>query len=436
MKEVRPAEEVTGTVPIPGSKSVTHRALIAAGLAEGESRLHKFLECEDTVFTTHALRNLGIGLAAAGETMIVQGSGGVFTPAAETREIFLGNSGTSFRLLLAVVALARGRFLLTGTPRMHRRPVGELVTALKCLGVDASCSKLEGFPPVALRAAGIRGGKVQISGNRSSQFISSLLLAGPYAEGEVEIEVTGSLVSRPYVDLTVEVMERFGASLAREEYRYFRVIPGQVYRAREFTIEGDVSSASYFWAAAAVTGGSVTTTNLYPRTTQQGDIDFLAVLEEMGCSVERGADRVVVRGGRLAGVEVDMGSMPDMVPTLAAIAAFAEGATLIRNVAHLRDKESDRLRAIAREWQRLGIPVEELADGLIIRGGPTSSGALVDPHDDHRLAMALAVLGLRTPGVKINDEQCVSKSFPGFWELWDGLTNPAECEGRGHRALD
>lgn len=422
MKEVKPAAQVTATIAVPGSKSVTHRAVIAAGLAEGESRLHSFLECEDTLFTMLALRNLGIRLAAAGETMTVQGTGGVFTSAPETREIFLGNSGTSFRLLLAVFAVARGGFLLTGTPRMHRRPVGELVAALKSLGVDASCTEQEGFPPVALRAAGIRGGKVQMSGSRSSQFISSLLLAGPHAEKGIEIEVTGSLVSRPYVDLTVEVMERFGAPVVREEYRYFRVIPGQGYRAREFTVEGDVSSASYFWAAAAVTGGSVTTTNVYPHSTPQGDIGFLSVLEEMGCGVDRGADRVVVRGGRLAGVEVDMGSMPDMVPTLAAIAAFAEGSTFIRNVAHLRDKESDRLRAIALEWLRLGIPVEELADGLIIRGGARTSGAVVDPHDDHRLAMALAVLGLRTPGVKIKDEQCVSKSFPGFWELWDGLS--------------
>jgi 3-phosphoshikimate 1-carboxyvinyltransferase len=216
-------------------------------------------------------------------------------------------------------------------------------------------------------------------------------------------------------------MERFGVSVVREGFRYFRVIPGRGYQAREYTIEGDVSSASYFWAAAAVTGGSVTTTNIYPQTTRQGDIGFLAILEQMGCEIETGADRVVVRGGRLSGIEVDMGSMPDMVPTLAAIAAFAEGTTAIRNVAHLRDKESDRLRAVALEWRRLGISVRELADGLIVRGGARPSGAVVDPHDDHRLAMALAVLGLKVPGVKIRDEECVSKSFPAFWRLWDRL---------------
>jgi 3-phosphoshikimate 1-carboxyvinyltransferase len=421
MKEVKPVARVAAAVSIPGSKSVTHRALITAGLAEGESHLHKFLECEDTLYTMLALRHLGIHLSGAGETMSVRGSGAMFASAGETKEIFLGNSGTSFRLLLAVFALARGGFLLTGTPRMHRRPVGELVGALKSLGVDASCTEVEGFPPVALRAAGIRGGKVQMPGSRSSQFISSLLLAGPYAEKGIEIEVTGSLVSRPYVDLTVEAMERFGVSVVREGFRYFRVIPGRGYQAREYTIEGDVSSASYFWAAAAVTGGSVTTTNIYPQTTRQGDIGFLAILEQMGCEIETGADRVVVRGGRLSGIEVDMGSMPDMVPTLAAIAAFAEGTTAIRNVAHLRDKESDRLRAVALEWRRLGISVRELADGLIVRGGARPSGAVVDPHDDHRLAMALAVLGLKVPGVKIRDEECVSKSFPAFWRLWDRL---------------
>jgi 3-phosphoshikimate 1-carboxyvinyltransferase len=421
MKEVKPVARVAATVSIPGSKSVTHRALIIAGLAEGESHLRKFLECEDTVYTMLALRHLGVHLSGVGDTVIVRGTGGMFAPRAETKEIFLGNSGTSFRLLLAVFALARGGFLLTGTPRMHRRPVGELVAALKSLGVDASCTEVEGFPPVALRAAGIRGGTVQMAGSRSSQFISALLLAGPYAEKGIEIEVTGNLVSRPYVDLTVEAMERFGISVVREGYRYFRVTGGRAYQARVYTIEGDVSSASYFWAAAAVTGGSVATTNVYPDTTCQGDIGFLSILEQMGCTIERGPDRVVVRGGRLSGVEVDMGSMPDMVPTLAAIATFAEGDTAIRNVAHLRDKESDRLRAVALEWRRLGIPVKELADGLVIPGGTRPSGAVVDPHDDHRLAMALAVLGLRTPGVKIRDEQCVSKSFPDFWKQWDEL---------------
>ncbi|MGE5312359.1 MAG: 3-phosphoshikimate 1-carboxyvinyltransferase [Nitrospirota bacterium] len=421
MKEVKPVARVAATVSIPGSKSVTHRALIVAGLAEGESHLRKFLECEDTVYTMLALRHLGVHLSGAGDNVIVRGTGGMFASGAEAKEIFLGNSGTSFRLLLAVFALARGGFLLTGTPRMHRRPLGELVAALKSLGVDASCTEVEGFPPVALRASGIRGGTVQMAGSRSSQFISALLLAGPYAEKGIEIEVTGNLVSRPYVDLTVEAMERFGISVIREGYRYFRVIPGRAYQARDYTIEGDVSSASYFWAAAAVTGGSVTTTNVYPDATRQGDIGLLSILEQMGCTIERGPDRVVVRGGRLSGIEVDMRSMPDMVPTLAAIAAFADGDTAIRNVAHLRDKESDRLRAVALEWRRLGIPVKELADGLVIPGGTRPSGAVVDPHDDHRLAMALAVLGLRTPGVKIRDELCVSKSFPDFWKQWDRL---------------
>ena len=421
MKEVKPVARVAATVSIPGSKSVTHRALIVAGLAEGESHLREFLDCEDTVYTMLALRHLGVHLSGAGDTVTVRGTGGMFAAREEAKEIFLGNSGTSFRLLLAVFALARGRFLLSGTPRMHRRPVGELVATLKSLGVDASCTEAEGFPPVALRASGIRGGMVQMAGSRSSQFISALLLAGPYAEKGIEIEVTGNLVSRPYVDLTVEAMERFGISVVRQGYRYFRVIPGRAYQARDYTIEGDVSSASYFWAAAAVTGGSATTTNVYPDATRQGDIGLLSILEQMGCTIERGPDRVVVRGGRLSGIEVDMGSMPDMVPTLAAIAAFADGDTAIRNVAHLRDKESDRLRAVALEWRRLGIPVKELADGLVIPGGTRPSGAVVDPHDDHRLAMALAVLGLRTPGVKIRDEQCVSKSFPDFWKQWDRL---------------
>jgi 3-phosphoshikimate 1-carboxyvinyltransferase len=421
MKEIKPRSSLNATLIIPGSKSITHRALIAAGLAEGESVLKEFLACEDTLYTVNSLRELGVGISINKEKARISGTGGTFPPVSSGKEIFLGNSGTSYRLQLSTVALARGEFVLTGSHRMRERPIGGLVTALKQLGVEASYVEHKGYPPVFIHAKGIPGGKATILGDQSSQFVSSLLVSGPYAEREIEIEVKGGLVSRPYVDLTLDIMERFGVSAIREGYRYFKIPTGQRYMSRQFTIEGDVSSASYLWAAAAVTGGMVTTENVYPLTTKQGDIGLLHILEEMGCRVERKIDRVVVQGGGLSGIDVDMGAMPDMVPTLAAIALFAKGKTTIRNVSHLRHKESNRLGAIASEWSRLGTRVKELNDGIIIHGGERLSGTTVDPHDDHRLAMSLAVVGLRLAGIRIRNEVCVNKSFPRFWELWDRL---------------
>lgn len=262
---------------------------------------------------------------------------------------------------------------------------------------------------------------MSIEGDKSSQYVSSLLLAAPYMEKGVEIEVKGKPVSRAYLDLSVDVMERFGVAVVREGYDYFKVSSGQGYKSCQFPIEGDVSSASYFWAAAALTGGKVTTENVYPFTTRQPDIAFLQILEEMGSRIVKNADHVVVRGESLSGIEADMRSMPDMVPTLAAISLFADGKTIIRNVPHLRFKESDRLKSITQELGKLGGKVEELADGLIIHGGGRLSGAVVDPHDDHRIAMSLAIVGLRVPGIKIDSERCVMKSFPQFWDVWDSL---------------
>ena len=331
----------------------------------------------------------------------------------------MGNSGTSMRLLLSTVSLGKGEFLLTGSPQMLKRPIEELVATLNQLGVEAFCVEQNGCPPVFIRASGIKGGKVTISGEKSSQYVSSLLLSGPYAEKGIEVEVTGGLVSRPYVDITIEVMREFGVSVIRDGYRYFRVPAVHGYRPCQFSIEGDLSTASYFWAASAVTGGIVTTENVKPHSTRQGDIVFLEILREMGCRVEREIDRVTVYGGELSGIEVDMGAMPDMVPTLSAIALFADGKTVIRNVSHLRHKESNRLRAIALEWSKLGGRVEELTDGLIIHGGRRLCGTTVESHNDHRLAMSLAVVGLKVPGVRIRDEVCVNKSFPQFWALWD-----------------
>jgi 3-phosphoshikimate 1-carboxyvinyltransferase len=419
LKEIFPISNLNATVKIPGSKSITHRALIAASLAEGNSLLKSFLSSEDTLHTLNALREMGIEITIQGDDVSVCGNGGMFGGLSEKKEIFLGNSGTSYRLLLSVAALVKKEFVFTGTSRMCERPIGDLVSALNRLGSDISFIEKEGYPPVSINAAGIRGGRVSVSGNISSQYISSLLLAGPYTSEGIEIDIEGELVSRPYVDLTLDVMKSFGIDAAHDEYQHFKVLSGSRYKPKVFVIEGDVSSASYFWGAAAVTGGTVITENIHPLTTVQGDIAFLDILDEMGCAIGRSEDSVMVKGGTLRGVDVDMESMPDMVPTLAAIALFAEGKTIIRNVGHLRYKESDRIGDTALELRRIGAKIEEREDGLIIHGGQKLSGSEIDPHNDHRLAMSLAVAGLKVPGIRITDEHCVDKSFPSFWEKWN-----------------
>jgi 3-phosphoshikimate 1-carboxyvinyltransferase len=421
MKEIFPISDLNATVKIPGSKSITHRALIAAALADGKSLLKSFLTSEDTFHTLNALRDMGIEIAIEGNDVSVRGNGGIFSGPSERKEIFLGNSGTSYRLLLSIAALAKKEFIFTGTSRMYERPIGDLVSALNRLGADISFIEKEGYPPVSINASGISGGSVSVSGNISSQYISSLLLAGPYTSEGIEIDIEGELVSRPYVDLTLDVMKSFGVDAAHEEYQHFKVPSGSHYKSRLFSIEGDVSSASYFWGAAAVTGGTVITENIHPLTTVQGDIAFLDILDEMGCSIGRSEDSVMIKGGTLRGVEVDMESMPDIVPTLAAVALFAEGKTVIRNVSHLRYKESDRIGDTALELRRIGAKIEEKEDGLIIHGGQKLSGSEIDPHKDHRLAMSLAVAGLKVPGIRITDEHCVDKSFPLFWEEWERL---------------
>jgi len=404
-------------VTIPGSKSITHRALIAGGLAAGKTVLRNDLRCEDTRHTAHILEAIGVKMERNGDHLVMEGIGENALNQPFEKALYLGNSGTSFRLLLPVLALVKGRFLMTGTPRMRERPMGPLVDALQKLGAKVFCTNHNGLPPVHIASDGIPGGAVMLPGDASSQFLSALLLSGPYARKDVDITVKGDLVSKPYVDVTIDVMAAFGVRIKRQGYASFSVSAGQQYQPRDYTVQGDVSSASYFWAGAAITGRTVTTQNIHPQG-RQGDIRLLEVLEAMGCVVNRDSDRVSVSGGPLTGVDVDMGAMPDMVPTLAAVALFAEGKTTIRNVGHLRFKESDRLNAVTVEWRKLGARVEEFEDSLVVHGGQRLSGAKVDPHDDHRLAMSLAVVGLKVPGVRIQNPACVNKSFPQFWDLW------------------
>lgn len=421
MSTRRPGTPVDADVHLPGSKSLTHRALIAAALAEGESAISGALSCEDTRLTARALERMGIGVSWYGEEIRILGKGGRIRPPTDGLPLDVGNSGTSLRLLLSVAALGRGAFTFTGSPRMHERPVGELAEPLRAMGAAVHCHGRPGYAPLTLHGGGIRGGSVHVRPKTSSQHLSSLLLAAPYARRNTDIRVSGRCVSRPYVDMTLRVMEAFGVRVERSGSGGFRVPAGAPYQAGRYTVEGDASTASYFWAAAAVTRGRVVTRNCFPRRSAQGDMRFLDILERMGCRVLRHPDRVEVIGGALRGVSVDMGDLPDMVPTLAAVALFARGRTVIRNVEHLRLKECDRLEAMTAELGRLGGRLKARDHGLLIEGAGRLQGARLDPRNDHRIAMSLAVVGLRVPGVRIQDPGCVGKSFPAFWSLWGRL---------------
>jgi 3-phosphoshikimate 1-carboxyvinyltransferase len=417
LKIINCKERIEATLTLPGSKSLTHRALIAAALAAGDSRLTNALKAEDTELTAGGLARLGAGIDWQGSTVRVRGTGGRLAPVAEP--LYLGNSGTSMRFLTALTALGQGKYVLTGSPRLCQRPMGDLLAALAQLGVAAVSENADDCPPILVTAGGLAGGRARLSGAVSSQFLSALLFLAPRAPREVEIEVTGELVSRPYVDLTLEVLGDFAISYYREGYRYFRLPGGQCYQPCDYEIEADASSASYFWAAAALTGGRATIANLWPNSFQ-GDLGFLQVLSRLGCRVSASPGGLTVEGAPLKGIRADMANMPDLVPTLAVLAAFAQGETVITGVPHLRHKESDRLAALAAELRKMGIAARETADGLIIPGG-RPRGAEIDPHQDHRLAMSFAVAGLKAPGTRIKDPDCVTKSFPDFWEFFEKL---------------
>jgi 3-phosphoshikimate 1-carboxyvinyltransferase len=404
-------------VRVPGSKSLTNRALVLAALAgEGACELAGALRAEDTELMIAALRRLGYEVEAdwdAAPPRVTVRSPERVTLAGGA-ELFAGNSGTTMRFLTALVSLGRGRYRLDGVPRMRERPVEELLDGLRQLGVRALSEAGNGCPPVVVEADGLAGGRVRLRADRSSQFLSALLLVAPFAGGAMVVEVDGPLVSAPYVRMTASVLRHFGYSVEEGPGPTFRV-PADPRRrwSGRYEVEPDASAAGYFWAAAAVTGGEVRVPGL-GGASSQGDTRLADVLGEMGCTVVRDAGGLAVRGGPLRGVDADMNDISDAVMTLAAVACFAEGPTRIRNVAHVRHKETDRLAALAAELRRLGAGVEESADGLTICPRPLR-GAAVRTYGDHRMAMALALVGLRVPGVEITDPGCVAKTYPDFF---------------------
>ena len=406
---------IRATVRPPGSKSITNRALVCAALAEGTSTLTGALDSEDTRVMAGGLGRLGIPVEPrdAGRTLVVHGAAGEI-PALEA-DLFCANSGTTIRFLTALATLGHGSFRLDGVERMRARPIGDLLDALNQLGANTVSENDNGCPPVIVHANGLPGGSATVRGEISSQFLSGLLMAAPAARSPVELRIDGPLVSQPYVRMTLAVMRVFGVAVdTNESLSQFHIPAPQRYAARDYAVEPDASAASYFWAAAAITGGEVTVDGL-SLASLQGDVAFVDCLEKMGCRVQRGEHSIIVVGGELRGIDGDMNAISDTVQTLAVVALFAEGPTTIRNVAHVRHKETDRLAAVAAELRKLGANVSERPDGLMIQPGRLQP-ATIDTYNDHRMAMSFALAGLRIPGVRINNATCVEKTYPAFFD--------------------
>ncbi len=421
------ASPPNATVSVPGSKSITNRALVLAAMSPHGCRVLNALRSEDTEVMVDCLRRLGFEVRADWDHGAVDIDprnsaevieDGDWIPAGRA-DLFVGNSGTTVRFLTAMLALGEGTYRLDGVPRMRERPIRDLIVALRQLGVDVYSENGDGCPPVVVNANGLRGGRVVVRADVSSQFLSGLMLAAPFARGDTVIEIDGPLVSEPYVGMTVGVLQAFGLEIHLDGPRAYRIPGRQTQGVTSYTVEPDASSASYFFAAAAITGGRVTVEELTTKSLQ-GDVRFVDLLEEMGCTVVRDQYDLTVHGGPLRGIDADMNDISDTVMTLAAVALFADGPTVIRNVAHVRHKETDRLAAVAAELRKLGAEVEERPDGLTIHPRPLT-GCALDTYNDHRMAMSLALVGLKVPGVVIRDPGCVAKTYPGFWQDLEAL---------------
>ena len=409
---VQTEKELIATICVPGSKSLSQRALVAAALAEGDSVISNVLVSQDTAYLIGGLRELGAKIVESENGVAVSGTGGKLSGSG--RELFLGNNGTALRFLTALVCLGKGQYVLTGEKRLCERPVGALSDALQEMGVHIQTK--DNCPPVQITADGLAGGKVTLRDIESSQYVSALLLCAPYTTKGIDLNLEGGVVSTPYIDLTIAVMKDFGADIAQTGPYAYRVKAGEIYQGRKYFVEGDASSASYFFLAAALLKKTIRIEGI-SRQSKQGDIKLLDVFEKLGCKVMSGETWVEATGENLAQGDFtfDLKDMPDMVPTLAVLAAFREGQTIINNVAHLRIKESNRLAAIVAELNRVGIEARELPDGVVIQGGQMHP-AIIETYNDHRIAMCFGIAGLVVPGIEISDKRCVDKSFPSFWE--------------------
>lgn len=418
---------LSATVRVPGSKSQTNRALLIAALAEGTTTLTNALFSDDSRYFASALQSLGFDvlLDPKNSHMTVTGLGGHIP--AKQAELFIGNAGTAARFLTAFLTLGKGEYILDGEPRMRERPIGDLVSALQPLGAELGPTNTDNWsvitdhslicPPLKILAHGLLGGKAHIAGDISSQFLSALLMVAPSARSPVEIEVTTELNSKPYVNMTLSIMSDFGVSVERDGYKFFRIFPAFYSPISNYPIESDASAASYFFAAPAICGGTVRVENI-SRHSKQGDIAFLDILNHMGCAtIETDTCLLVTGPTELSGLDVDMRDIPDTAQTLAAIAPFASTPTRIRGIASARLKETDRVHATCTELTRLGVRVDEHEDGMTIYPCDAFRPGTVRTYNDHRMAMAFSLIGLRVPGIEIENPGCVSKTFPNFFDV-------------------
>ena len=439
--QVVPGGPVSGTIRPPGSKSLTNRALVCAAFANGPSLLSGALRSEDTEVMIEALRIIGvqIEMTDGGRSLRVSRREGIAIGKNESNRLFIANSGTTIRFLTAALSAYGGNHHLHGVPRMHERPIADLITAIKPIQkgtIDAISNN--GCPPVEILSTGWNDNDITVAGSVSSQYLSGLMMASPIAGKQRSIRVVGELVSRPYVDMTARVIESFGGQVSITsdrpdteklgEHESARVDLGDAtYRGTTYSIEPDASAASYFWAAAAITGGKVTVDGLTPNA-MQGDVGFCDVMRKMGCVVEIGDDSMTVVGKPLRGIDVDMNAISDTVQTLSVVALFADGPTRVRGVAHNRFKETDRIGDLAIELRKLGATVDEHEDGMTIT--PPTNGvrpATLETYHDHRMAMSLSLAGLVADGVRVLDPSCTGKTYPEYFADLEKLI------GRPHR---
>ncbi|AME22700.1 3-phosphoshikimate 1-carboxyvinyltransferase [Burkholderia sp. PAMC 26561] len=427
--DLGPFSRASGTVRLPGSKSISNRVLLLAALAEGETVITNLLDSDDTRVMLAALAKLGIDVKNDGERCVVKGTGGGFP--VKSAEFFLGNAGTAVRPLTAALALNGGEYRVHGVPRMHERPIGDLVDGLRQIGASIDYEANAGFPPLQIHAAGIAIDKpIKVRGDVSSQFLTALLISLPLAQsqrGPIVIEVEGELISKPYIEITIKLMERFGLSVERDGWSRFTLPAGGRYQSPgAIAVEGDASSASYFLAAGALGGGPLRVEGV-GRASIQGDVNFADALIRMGANVMLGDDWIEVRGvesddGRLMPIDMDFNLIPDAAMTIAVAALFANGTTTLRNIASWRVKETDRIAAMATELRKVGATVEEGADYLVVTPpAQLTPNAAIDTYDDHRMAMCFSLVSLGGVPVRINDPKCVAKTFPDYFEQFAKL---------------
>lgn len=421
-----PTKKITGKINIPGSKSITNRALLIAALAKGKSTLLNPLESDDTRYMKEALKKLGIKITENKNSWLVHGRAGRFSKTKQ--KLYLGSAGTAIRFLTASLTLAGFQTTLTGDKRMQQRPINPLLKSLNQLGANTKCIKQNNCPPLYIFEKKLAGGSTRIRGNLSSQYISALLIACPYAEKDTDIEIAGELVSKPYIDTTLKIMQKFGVKAKNNRYRSFHIRGRQIYQAVSYQIDGDASSASYFFALAALHGSSITVKNI-PLSTPQADIKILDFLKEIGCSISTTKKSITVTGpAKLKKVQkksINLSDMPDAAMTIAVLCAFNHGTVTLSGLHNLRIKESDRLKALVNELNKIGCKTVETKDGLIIHGNPAKlKSAEIETYNDHRIAMCFAIAATKIKnGLKIKNPGCVKKTYPNFWQDLEKVLN-------------